>query len=499
MSPPLVRKNIAVLSTAEKDNLVRAFHAIQQLEPSDPDSFFTISGYHGIPGSYYCHHGDVLFPTWHRAYLRRLEKALQKQVPGVTMPYWDQLTTLQQGTSIPTILTDQNYRYADGTVIPNPLYSYTLQQTIADDGEGDGGHEVGLYDKPQGYATVRYPFSGLVNDEYKAETERHNKKFEAMGTADTTNILVTNVFKWLFASSYINDKGERLPAGSRLRYFLCLDAPNYTVFSNVNSAEQWNDEHSGRMVYPLENPHNNIHAAVGGFEVPGDDDFDYIHFANGDMGENETAAFDPIFFFHHCWIDYVFWNWQVKHHSTRGLTFFGSDYKGVGKYTPNSPLEPFMRDDGCTPLTSQDVADIAHLGYTYDHLLPEARDSRDSRLSDISQSPSPRIRIPNLTRRHISGTFVISVWAEDDDGGKPALVAADAILSRWNLSSCRNCQEHLDFQHFVPLLGWAKGDAERKHGQGRFSYRLHTRQNPEGLLGGVDGGLPRLELQTDAC
>lgn len=157
MSPPLTRKNIADLSAEEKDNVVRAFRAIQCLEPSDPDSYFTIAGYHGIPGSYYCHHGDVLFPTWHRAYLNRLEKALQKQVPGVTMPYWDQINTLAQGVTIPTILTDKDYRFADGTVIPNPLYSYTLQQTIKDDGEGDGGHEVGLYDKPEGYATVRYP------------------------------------------------------------------------------------------------------------------------------------------------------------------------------------------------------------------------------------------------------------------------------------------------------------------------------------------------------
>lgn len=29
--------------------------------------------------------------------------------------------------------------------------------------------------------------------------------------------------------------------------------------------------------------------------------------SHGDMGENETAAFDPIFFFHHCNIDRMFW------------------------------------------------------------------------------------------------------------------------------------------------------------------------------------------------
>ncbi|KAI0441381.1 hypothetical protein F4803DRAFT_523596 [Xylaria telfairii] len=489
---PLVRKNLVDLSIEEKDNLVRAFKAIQCLNPSDPDSYFTIAGYHGIPGSYYCHHGDVLFPTWHRAFVNRLEKALQKQVHGVTMPYWDQINTLEQGVPIPTILTDKAYRFADGTVIPNPLYSYTLQQTIKDDGKGDGGHEVGLYDKPQGYATVRYPFSGLVNDKYKHETEQHNKIYEEQGIVETTKTLNENVFTWLFASSYINDKGEKIPAGVRYRYKDCLDAPNYTAFSNTSSAEQWNSEHPGKVIYPIENPHNNIHAAVGGFEVPGDDSFNYIHFANGDMGENETAAFDPIFFFHHTWIDYMFWNWQVRHNSTHGFTFLKPGYKGVDHYTPQSPLEPFKHSDGCTPLTSQDVANIADLGYTYEHLIPQGRDSKDRY---VAPATSPRLRIPNLSRRDISGSFVISAWIENDDG-EQELISADAILSRWNPRSCGNCQDHLDFQHFVPLLGWNKGDAENK--KSKFLYKLHTRQSPDGLLGHRHG-LPGLELETEGC
>ncbi|TGJ88553.1 hypothetical protein E0Z10_g160 [Xylaria hypoxylon] len=493
MSPPLTRKNLENLCTEEKDDLVRAFRAIQSLKPSDPDSYFTIAGYHGIPGSYYCHHGDVLFPTWHRAYLNRLEKALQNQVPGVTMPYWDQLNNPQQRGVIPTILTDKTYRFKNGTVISNPLYSYTLQQSIADDGEGDGGHQVGLYNKPQGYDTVRYPFSGLVSDQYKRKTEYHNEEYEAMGIAKTTEILNTNVFTWLFASSYVNDKGARLPAGSRYRYIDCLDAPNYTIFSNTSSAERWNTEHPGNVIYPIEQPHNNIHAAVGGFEVPGDDDFDYIHFANGDMGENETAAFDPIFFFHHCWIDRVFWTWQVKHKSTDGFTFLRG-YQGVEDYTPQSPLEPFKRRDGHTLLTSQDVANIANLGYTYDSLMPVPHKRSEEHLP----STAPRLKIPNLSRRDISGSFVISVWVENEHG-KQDLISADAILSRWNLRTCSNCQEHLNFDHFVSLAGWSKDDAENRHGERKFAYKLHTRQDPEGREGGERNGLPRLELETEGC
>jgi tyrosinase len=37
------------------------------------------------------------------------------------------------------------------------------------------------------------------------------------------------------------------------------------------------------------------------------------------MGENDTAGFDPIFYFHHCFIDKMFSAWQQKHNSTKKL------------------------------------------------------------------------------------------------------------------------------------------------------------------------------------
>ena len=63
-----------------------------------------IGGYHGEPfrgagttdgqtwWGGYCEHGTVLFPTWHRAYLHRLEKALQsiEGCEGVMQPFWDE-------------------------------------------------------------------------------------------------------------------------------------------------------------------------------------------------------------------------------------------------------------------------------------------------------------------------------------------------------------------------------------------------------------------------
>jgi tyrosinase len=56
-----------------------------------------------------------------------------------------------------------------------------------------------------------------------------------------------------------------------------------------------------------------MHLAVGGFTMNDESSFDpcpFVSGADGDMGENNTAGFDPIFFFHHCWIDRLFWKWQ---------------------------------------------------------------------------------------------------------------------------------------------------------------------------------------------
>src|ERR1700751_4351396 len=68
------------------ETLIRAFKGIAEIPVPDPallpvapdsNSFFVIAGYHGEPfrgagwgnpqwWGGYCHHGNVLFPVWHR-------------------------------------------------------------------------------------------------------------------------------------------------------------------------------------------------------------------------------------------------------------------------------------------------------------------------------------------------------------------------------------------------------------------------------------------------
>ena len=152
------------------ENLIRAFRGIQALPPDDPKSFFHLANLHGLnfrgPGvkdpnwwGGYCWHESVLFPTWHRIYVLRLEDAL-RSIPGcqdVTLPFWDELASLDSPyelAAIPSVLTSTTFEL-DGRT-DNPLYSYTLQQPLFEVVEG-ANHR---YSKHAGYSTVRYPLSG---------------------------------------------------------------------------------------------------------------------------------------------------------------------------------------------------------------------------------------------------------------------------------------------------------------------------------------------------
>jgi tyrosinase len=80
----------------------------------------------------------------------------------------------------------------------------------------------------------------------------------------------------------------------------------------------------------LEDLHDRVHGWVG-----------------GDMADVTTAAYDPIFFAHHCMIDRLWYLWQVRH--------------------GNSRIPPDLLDLSLIPFgkTFRDVLDVQRLGYEY--------------------------------------------------------------------------------------------------------------------------------------
>lgn len=108
--------------------------------------------------------------------------------------------------------------------------------------------------------------------------------------------------------------------------------PTQNRIENLLNVNQFTD-----FTNQLEDIHDGIHGWTGGNNGT----------VGGDMGSVGTAAWDPIFWSHHCMIDRLWSLWQLRH--------------GVANITPAflpMVLQPFG-------LKVQDVLSINALGYTY--------------------------------------------------------------------------------------------------------------------------------------
>ena len=471
------------------ENVVRAFRGIQALPPDDPNSFFELAGYHGEPfrgvgasdGNWwggYCNHGTVLFPTWHRAYCLRLEDAM-RSIEGchdVTLPFWDECFTPVSKQPIPAILTAEGFQL-DGKTIRNPLRSYRLQRQLRE--KIPTAKE--RYTKPENYETCRYPLSGLVGPHDKVKTEAHNEKYASPEVR--THHLNANVRAWLDGKVKIKRDPKLDPKEALKRYpdtysilsrfRICLDAPDYTVFSNTTSQNQYLEDNyfkpRSHWVVSLESPHNAMHLAVGGFYQEEVYNADPIVGANGDMGDNETASFDPIFFLHHCFIDYVFWIWQQRHKKTAAgslavrIGYPGTvSAEGAAGIPPNSqldvdtPLYPFRKPDNSW-YRSCDLTDIKkQLDYAYvDGSLDRFADPRVMALEGIMALRDTADIVTSAVTRPIDrtqypGSFVIRTYVEGPKG-EDLEIGREAVLSRWNVQGCANCQGHLNVRAFTQI------------------------------------------------
>jgi tyrosinase len=377
--------------------------------------------------------------------------------------------------------------------IPNPLASYTFPLQICDHLSPIPDAD---YSKPKGYQTVRYPLSGLMGKKDIEATRAHNAQFP--DPVLNAQLLNQNIVNWLTSAIVVDGKVK--PTNVHAKYVQCLEAPNYTVFSNTSSASEWNANATPPVV-PLESPHNSIHLAVGGFDLPTlppDQDYSPIPGANGDMGENDTAGFDPIFFFHHCFVDRVFWLWQQRHQAKDTLEIIPQypgtnsvDNQGATPGTPpnswltlDSPLDPFTKDDDGTqrPYTSRDCINIeTQLGYTYGPGSLEYLDVERARLGLEphaglqADAPARVVHVSGINRAAVRGSFLISTFVDVD--GERQHLDTEAVLSRWHVTGCANCQTHLQARTAAALPALLAGQEAAPN----VHVEVHTR---DGLLGG---------------
>jgi len=112
------RLRVDAPGAAHMAKLREAIGALQGIR--DNRGYNYIAGFHGAPGNYCWHHQQSrrtplqarLFLPWHRAYLWWLEEAMQDQVDGAALAWWDWTA----GTGLP-----QAYTVAQVGGTANPL------------------------------------------------------------------------------------------------------------------------------------------------------------------------------------------------------------------------------------------------------------------------------------------------------------------------------------------------------------------------------------------
>lgn len=141
--------------------------------------------------------------------------------------------------------------------------------------------------------------------------------------------------------AYADDAGETL-SGSTIRLPLTNPPVNRRTFRRPEANQQVELPTSDQIGAVLEDTdwfsfsdrlqgyHDDVHVWVG-----------------GDMTNQATAAYDPIFFAHHAAIDRVWYLWQVRHGNG-----------GIPQSLLGMSLEPFGK-------RFVDVIDVAALGYEY--------------------------------------------------------------------------------------------------------------------------------------
>ncbi|CAG8735482.1 25216_t:CDS:2, partial [Racocetra persica] len=322
-----------------------------------------------IKGRYggYCHHGDVLFQPWHRPYLLLIESLLINEAKRIALqypdnerekyveaanklrhPYWDWAAE-EAIKGIPDAFTEVEFEINTPKGIEkvrNPLKSYILPVDLSyplEKGRNptDKPHyKIPGLDRnpftPAGYPTIRYP-SPNYEDQYHLLN---------------LNMTIYN------------------PTVFRPGYYQTFHIDNYLHFSN--NALRSNGKELGELLtaHPIpkligyshfasiETTHDAFHFVAGG---PG-----------GHMSYADITAYDPLFFFHHVFVDRIFALWQaifpdswVPENISVNGTHTLEKYSVINEHTD---LTPF-RKSKTKFWTASDIRYIEKLGYTYPELM----------------------------------------------------------------------------------------------------------------------------------
>ena len=220
------------------------------------------------------------FPTWHRPYVALYEQLLAGFFPQIVSDYT--ATNADVGQRLQTASQTWRFPYWDWALnptLPDEWISNTIQIL------GTDGTLTDLSPNPlQGYRF--HPIDPSFNRYiYRIwPTTLRQPSSQSSGAVSRPNVadqqLSTTDFKALILDLFPDQLFEPDPWGQ---------------FSN----HTWQQIHPGMpSLTSLEGIHDTIHVDVGG---------------RGHMGDPAVAAFDPIFWLHHCNVDRLLALWQMAY------------------------------------------------------------------------------------------------------------------------------------------------------------------------------------------
>ncbi|HEX8646612.1 MAG TPA: tyrosinase family protein [Thermoleophilaceae bacterium] len=165
------------------------------------------------------------------------------------------------------------------------------------------------------------------------------------------------------------------------------------------------------------------------------------------MGDQNVAAFDPIFWFFHCNLDRLWLNWQISLGATT-LTGFKTTIAGGDTSWLSAPF------NGLPPFEITADETIGGFGVSYEQedavsagppeLENKAGSIEAARTFSIKRSSPVSVRVKDIARLDIPGTFRVKLLAD----GQP--VAQRAFFQPKTPRHCSNCRKletvNIDFR-----------------------------------------------------
>ncbi|CAG7929405.1 unnamed protein product [Penicillium olsonii] len=380
-----VRQNIDEWSSKKTnkkqvDLFILALARLQKLDPKERISYFQIAGIHGQPFARwddpspepmkngYCFHSHVIFPIWHRPYVFLFEHVLydimvndiipqfpedrqdgwREQAESWRLPFWD----WARNGRVPDLAkypTTTVPKPEGGTVrIDNPLFQFRMPTDQPMRSEGVGTENTWQDDAEQeDYKN----FGNAIGTSRWPDEDDQNPNSEGWRHGVVNNRKVADAFN---SHEGYNDKNHG-PAAEMV-YRLLTVPMDYTTFASTNpTSKDQNVEEDLNIEYI----HNNIHGWAGDA---------------GHMGNVPVAAFDPLFFLHHCNIDRLFAIWQALNpdkwlDNVHGDNATIRDSHGKEQAVNDlTPLQPFRKDEDGSYWSPEGVRHTPNLGYSYPEL-----------------------------------------------------------------------------------------------------------------------------------